>query len=416
MCLGARFKGLGVVKVTVHCLPVVLVMRHTTHTHCSNIVYVMSYEVIELLDSSSDDDAVTRSLKRPRSADHHGAGGGGTTSSIMPSKSSYGMASSLSSLSSGGGVVISGGVIFDTREDATPPGTRATYASLCLNPRLRLLTSPSGQPGKLLTSKAPPSQALLSFAPPPLLPSLQVEADDLPAGVILLRGFLNVEESHSLIRAADEISLVRPFEIPVVRRPTLSSDPGGHAFSSLYQAYAGMVWEGSSSKYVHQPKAEVATGEVKETPPIPSIILTTARHAVEKALSLHPNAFENLPEGDSDAFTLICSFYARQWGYLSPHSDTSEPCLKAVPPRLWPVVSMSVGDEAEFILYPDYNNNNNGEVGRTITIKLCSGDVLLFGGVSRLIRHEVKSILPGGIRPKGLRMIPGRLNFTLRGL
>jgi len=49
-------------------------------------------------------------------------------------------------------------------------------------------------------------------------------------------------------------------------------------------------------------------------------------------------------------------------------------------------------------------------------LELRSGDVLLFGGAARLIRHEVKGVKPEVPRPKNLRMVAGRLNITLRGL
>lgn len=42
-----------------------------------------------------------------------------------------------------------------------------------------------------------------------------------------------------------------------------------------------------------------------------------------------------------------------------------------------------------------------------------SGDVLVFGGESRLVFHGTRNVQPG-TRPPGLHMVPGRLNFTFR--
>lgn len=301
---------------------------------------------------------------------------------------------------------------------ACPPTSRATYSELCANPQLRLLPSSSlaklSAPARLMTDVLPPAQQRLSFAPPRKLPALQ----QLPHGVVLLRGHLSLSSQHELLAATDAISLVRPFEIPVVRRPTASSDPGGHAFSSLYTSYAGMVWDGRTASYTYRPRFEASTGTVRETPPVPLIVLECARRAVDAALVQSPDAFESLPfsEGD-ESFTLVLNFYARGWSTLSAHSDTSEPCLKATPPRLWPVVSMSIGDAAIFSVFPESRVVDGIVVpGPAIDIELASGDVILFGGRSRLIRHQVGRTLPSSIRPAGLKMVPGRLNLTLRGL
>lgn len=301
---------------------------------------------------------------------------------------------------------------------ACPPTSRATYSELCANPRLRLLPSSSLSssklPARLMTDVLPPAQQRLSFAPPRKLPALQ----KLPHGVVLLRGHLSLSLQHELLAATDAISLVRPFEIPAVRRPTASSDPGGHAFSSLYTSYAGMVWDGGTSSYTYRPRVEASTGEVRETPPVPAVVLECARRAVIAALAQSPDAFEPLPFSEGlESFTLILNFYARGWSTLSAHSDTSEPCLKASPPRLWPVVSMSIGDAAVFSVFPESHIVDGVVVpGPALDIELASGDVILFGGLSRLIRHSVGKTLPSSIRPAGLMMVPGRLNLTLRGL
>ena len=47
------------------------------------------------------------------------------------------------------------------------------------------------------------------------------------------------------------------------------------------------------------------------------------------------------------------------------------------------------------------------------SVVLASGDVLVFGGQSRLVYHGTRNLQPGS-KPLGLRMAPGRLNFTFR--
>jgi alkylated DNA repair protein (DNA oxidative demethylase) len=70
-----------------------------------------------------------------------------------------------------------------------------------------------------------------------------------------------------------------------------------------------------------------------------------------------------------------------------------------------PIVSVSLGDEARFVL---------GGLSRrdpTFPVQLKSGDVLVMGGPSRLRYHGVTRILPG-TAPPGTG--PGRFNLTLR--
>ncbi|XP_011095103.1 uncharacterized protein LOC105174637 isoform X1 [Sesamum indicum] len=77
----------------------------------------------------------------------------------------------------------------------------------------------------------------------------------------------------------------------------------------------------------------------------------------------------------------------------------------------FPVVSVSIGDSAEF-LYGDQR-----DVGKAESVLLKSGDVLIFGGESRRIFHGVKTIIPD-TAPHALldatKLRPGRLNLTFR--
>jgi alkylated DNA repair protein (DNA oxidative demethylase) len=70
-----------------------------------------------------------------------------------------------------------------------------------------------------------------------------------------------------------------------------------------------------------------------------------------------------------------------------------------------PVVGVSLGDDALFRI--------GGSVagGKTRSIKLSSGDVILFGGVARLAYHGIDRIVAGSSR-----LLPGggRLSLTLR--
>lgn len=76
-----------------------------------------------------------------------------------------------------------------------------------------------------------------------------------------------------------------------------------------------------------------------------------------------------------------------------------------------PVVSISIGDSADF-LYGDTR-----DIGKADNVVLESGDVLIFGGRSRHIFHGVTSIIPNSAPDNLLqetRLRPGRLNLTFR--
>ncbi|MGI3169633.1 alpha-ketoglutarate-dependent dioxygenase AlkB family protein [Pseudooceanicola sp. C21-150M6] len=71
----------------------------------------------------------------------------------------------------------------------------------------------------------------------------------------------------------------------------------------------------------------------------------------------------------------------------------------------WPVLSISLGDAGLFRI----GNEDRG--GKTESIWLESGDVLVMGGPARLLHHGIDRIRPGSstLLPKG-----GRINLTCR--
>jgi alkylated DNA repair protein (DNA oxidative demethylase) len=81
------------------------------------------------------------------------------------------------------------------------------------------------------------------------------------------------------------------------------------------------------------------------------------------------------------------------------HQDKDEQALSA------PVVSVSLGDDALFRI------GGTTRKEPTRSVKLSSGDVVMFGGPARLAYHGIDRIFPGSSS-----LIPGggRLNLTLR--
>jgi alkylated DNA repair protein (DNA oxidative demethylase) len=91
--------------------------------------------------------------------------------------------------------------------------------------------------------------------------------------------------------------------------------------------------------------------------------------------------------------------YYREGAKLGLHRDEDEEDFAA------PVVSISLGDTAIFRI------GGTERQGKTETLKLSSGDVLVLGGASRLRYHGVDRVLSG---TSTLLKDGGRLNLTLR--
>ncbi len=81
------------------------------------------------------------------------------------------------------------------------------------------------------------------------------------------------------------------------------------------------------------------------------------------------------------------------------HQDKDEEDFSA------PVVSISLGDTALF----RFGGTERG--GKTSTVKLASGDVLVMGGASRLCFHGIDRVYSG---TSTLLKEGGRINLTLR--
>ncbi|UZF92217.1 alpha-ketoglutarate-dependent dioxygenase AlkB family protein [Bosea sp. NBC_00550] len=94
----------------------------------------------------------------------------------------------------------------------------------------------------------------------------------------------------------------------------------------------------------------------------------------------------------------LVNFYAGG-AKMGLHQDRDEQEFDA------PVLSVSLGDAAIFRI------GGTARGGKTASLKLASGDVLLFGGEARLAYHGIDRILAGSstLLPEG-----GRINLTLR--
>jgi alkylated DNA repair protein (DNA oxidative demethylase) len=161
-------------------------------------------------------------------------------------------------------------------------------------------------------------------------------------------------------------------------RPSM---PGsGKAFSVEETNFGSLGWIADRSGYRYEPH-HPQTG--KPWPAIPKILLDLWADAAR---------YEALPQ------CCLVNLY-REGAKMGLHQDKDEAALGA------PVLSVSLGDDAQFRI----GATTRG--GKTRSVKLRSGDVLMFGGPARLAFHGIDRIVPGTSR-----LIPGggRINLTLR--
>ncbi|CAM6085545.1 unnamed protein product [Calypogeia fissa] len=229
----------------------------------------------------------------------------------------------------------------------------------------------------------------------------------LQPGMVLFRSWLDLDTQQKFVRESQSVS-------HLFRRPTTSGGGKYHIYSMCW----GPQWDAKAHRYA-------AKGPEN---PIPSWMFELAQKLAQDAqqhTSVYPVDSTYAPDVG------LVNFYpvkANELGVigLGGHQDLDDS-------GLMPVVSVSIGDSMTFFYrrFPPYSRRKSGvsisvdeeavrscEDGdaahnREHQILLESGDVLVFGGKSRLVYHGTRHVQPG-TRPPGLHMVPGRLNFTFR--
>jgi alkylated DNA repair protein (DNA oxidative demethylase) len=154
----------------------------------------------------------------------------------------------------------------------------------------------------------------------------------------------------------------------------------GKPFSVRMTNCGPLGWVSDESGYRYQPLHP----ETKEPwPLLPAPLL-----ALWEELSGYPHP----PEA------CLVNYYAAG-AKMGLHQDRDEQDFDA------PVLSISLGDAALFRI----GGTTRG--GKTASLKLASGDVLVFGGAARLAYHGIDRVLSGS---STLLAEGGRLNLTLR--
>ncbi|MGW9329789.1 alpha-ketoglutarate-dependent dioxygenase AlkB family protein [Bosea sp. NPDC055594] len=192
-------------------------------------------------------------------------------------------------------------------------------------------------------------------------------------GVTHWPGYLDAGEQAALVAELREVARQAPFFTP--RMPKT-----GKPFSVRMTNCGVLGWVSDEGGYRYQPN-HPETGE--PWPAMPSRLL---------------QAWEELAGYPLPPQACLINFY-EPTAKMGLHQDRDEEDFAA------PVLSLSLGDTALFRI--------GGTVrgGKTVSLKLASGDALAFGGAARLAYHGIDRILAGS---SSLLPQAGRINLTLR--
>jgi DNA oxidative demethylase len=196
----------------------------------------------------------------------------------------------------------------------------------------------------------------------------------LASGAMLLRGFANAEAA-SIVEALQGIIAVAPLRHMIT--------PGGHRMSVAMTNCGRVGWTTDLKGYRYDSLDPMTK---KPWPPMPAIFLQLAKRA---------GAAAGFADFDPDS----CLINRYEPGArLSLHQDRNERTFDA------PIVSVSLGLPAIF-LFGGLRRN-----ARPRRIRLESGDIVVWGGPTRLAFHGVESLADGN-HPLTGRC---RINLTFR--
>jgi alkylated DNA repair protein (DNA oxidative demethylase) len=202
-------------------------------------------------------------------------------------------------------------------------------------------------------------------------PSRRRPASQAIGGAALYPGYLSGDEQRRIVADIREVVSAAPLFAPVT--------PWGKPMSVRMTSAGRYGWVADRKGY----RYSGTHPEGMAWPAIPASVLAIWRDLVG-------------PERAPDC--CLVNFYA-EGARMGLHQDRDEADFS------WPVVSISLGDDARFRI----GGTERG--GKTASVWLRSGDVLTLGGAARLVYHGVDRIAPGTstLLPKG-----GRINLTLR--
>jgi len=182
-------------------------------------------------------------------------------------------------------------------------------------------------------------------------------AVSLGPGISLLRGFA---DSSRLVPLIEAVAVISPFRHLVT--------PGGQTMSVAMTNCGKLGWVSDRSGYRYDPQDPLTK---QPWPRMPDEFLELALGAARRG---------GFPAFSPDA--CLVNRYT-PGSRLTAHRDADEQDFEQ------PIVSVSLGLPASFAFY----SLTRGGKGRGVALE--DGDVLVWGGPSRLVYHAVRPIKPG---------------------
>lgn len=199
---------------------------------------------------------------------------------------------------------------------------------------------------------------------------------DLPAGILLKPGFLDHSGQARLIAEVEGLAAEAPF--------AKARTPMGGQTSAAMTNCGTVGWWSDAHGYRYQ---DTCPGTGRPWPAMPRLFQDVVSNAV---------AGSPWPDFAPDA--CLINFYA-PGAKMGLHQDKDERDFNQ------PIVTVCLGDDADFLI----GGFKRADPTRAIIVR--SGDVLIFGGDSRMRFHGVRKIYPGsGPFPE----IGGRYSLTFR--
>lgn len=193
-------------------------------------------------------------------------------------------------------------------------------------------------------------------------------------GISFYPQYFDATRQAALVETIREAARAAPLFIPEMPKT-------GKQFTVRMTNMGALGWVSDRARGYRYQESHPATGEA--WPDIPPLLLDLWQTVSGYA---HP------PEA------CLVNFYSGT-AKMGLHQDRDEQALDA------PVVSVSLGDTALFRI------GGTGRGGKTQSLRLASGDVLVFGGPARLCFHGIDRIYPA---TSTLLKDGGRINLTLR--
>ncbi|MBC7180039.1 MAG: alpha-ketoglutarate-dependent dioxygenase AlkB [Roseovarius sp.] len=189
--------------------------------------------------------------------------------------------------------------------------------------------------------------------------------------VAIFKGWLDQGGQAALVAALRDVVAEAPLFQPVT--------PSGRAMTVRMTSAGRYGWISDRDGYRYAPSHPAGMA----WPPIPENVLAIWRALVSDV---------RMPD------CCLINHYGAG-ARMGLHQDRDEADFS------WPVLSVSLGDDALFRI----GNTTRG--GKTDSIWLNSGDVVVMGGAARLVYHGVDRIRPGS---SSLLRGGGRINLTCR--